>query len=105
MYVFRDGKRRDEREFLKHGRDAGLARRSRALDPNRLAGFQDVATIGLVYAHQRLDQRGLATPVFAHQTVNFVFVEHNVDIIIGDNTWEPFGEVPHFPDRRVRFLS
>ena len=66
------------------------------LDGHHLAVLLDDALLRLVQAEQHAHQRGLARAVFTQQGVDLALLQLKGDVVVGDNTGEPFRDVQHF---------
>ena len=83
-------------EVLVHHADAQGVGVVGILDGHHLTVLFDDALLRLVQAEQNTHQRGFARAVFAQQGVDLALFQLQGDVVVGDNTGEPFGDVQHF---------
>ena len=100
MDVFRDGEGLHQLEMLMHHTDAGSDRLHRRGKVPRIAIDDDLAGIRLVDAGEDIHQCRFAGTVLAEQRVNFPSPDFDIDILIGDDAGEIFGDALEKHDRR-----
>ncbi|GAB2925986.1 hypothetical protein GCM10027280_11590 [Micromonospora polyrhachis] len=83
-----------------HHADPGGDGVARPLDPSGLAVDQDLALVGLEQAVQDVHQRGLPRAVLAEQRVDLSGLHRQVDVVVGDQVTEPFGDAAQFESQR-----
>ena len=83
-------------EVLVYHADAEIVGVVRILDGYDLAVFFNGTLLRLVQAEQHRHERGFTGAVFTQQRVDFTLFELQRDIVVGDDAWEPFGDVQHF---------
>jgi hypothetical protein len=88
-----------EVDLLVHRRDAGGLRIRGAAEHPRLPIHDDRAAVDGVDPGQRLDQRGLACAVLAHQRVHLAGAEREIDAVEGEHAREADGDPAHRGDR------
>ena len=86
----------DQLEVLVHHADAERVGIVRVPDLDHLTVLLDDALLRLVKTEQHAHQRGFACAVLAEQRVDLALFQLQCDIVIGDNTREPFCNVQHF---------
>ena len=82
--------------MLVHHADAQCIGIVGVLDRDHLAVLADLALFRLIEAEENRHQRGLAGAVFAQQGMNLTLAQLQGNVVIGDDTWELFGDVQHF---------
>ncbi|GAB3143901.1 hypothetical protein GCM10027290_21120 [Micromonospora sonneratiae] len=83
-----------------HHPDPGGDGVARSLDPQRLSVDQDLALVGLEQAVQHVHQGRLARAVLTEQGVNLSRLNRQVDVVVGDQVTEPFGDAAQFESQR-----
>ena len=74
------------------------------LDLDILAVDRDLALIRRVQPVQDAHQGGLAGPVFAQQSVDFPWLQVEIDLVVGNQRSKPLGNAFHFNCMTVRSL-
>jgi len=100
--VVRDVAPLDEREVLVDDGDAGAARLARVVEGARLAVEVDLAGVGADGAAERLDERGLARAVVAHEREDLALVDLEADVRHGPHVPERLRQRMCFEDRGLR---
>ena len=95
-HVFRDGEDRDQHEVLVHHADAGGHGVAGSAEGDRFVVDQDLALGGLVQPVEDVHQRGLASAVLAEQTVNLPGLNNHVNVVVGYQGAEAFGDPLEF---------
>ena len=101
--VLSDGHDRDQHEVLVHHPDAGVDRRARRAEPNRVAAYLDLALVRVVEPVEDVHQGRLAGTVLAQQRMNLAFAEVEADVIVRHDPWEALGDVAHLEHRAGGF--
>ena len=94
--VVQHGEAFHQLEVLVHHADAQRVCIVGILDGYLHAVLFDNALLGLIQTEQHAHQRGLARAVFAQQGVDLTLLQLKRDVVIGDDTREPFRDVQHF---------
>ena len=94
--VFGHGEDRDQHEVLVHHADAGGHGVARAAEGDGFVVDEDLALGGLVESVQDVHQRGLAGAVLAEQTVNLPGFNNHVNVVVGYQGAEAFGDPLEF---------
>ena len=97
--VARDVERRDDRQLLVDGLDAGLAGVLRLLEVHRLPVHRDLAGVGDVRAGEALDEGRLAGAVVTDDREDLTGVEVEVDPVEADDAAEGDDELAGRQDR------
>ena len=97
-HVFSHGQHINQLKVLMHHADAEFDGVFGSRDFDRLPIDQDLALVGFVQAVDHVHQGALAGAVFAQQSQNFAFAQREVDIVVGENAGEAFGDAAHFED-------
>ncbi len=100
--VLRDGQAVDDVELLVHRRHAVLQRRHGVGDGDGLAVEQDPALGGLVSTGEHLDERGLAGPVLAEETVDLAREDLEIDAVERTSPGEDLDDALHLQERLGR---
>jgi hypothetical protein len=92
----------EEVDLLVHGRDARRLRLGGAAEGDLLAGERDGAGVDEVDARERLDERGLAGAVLAHERVHLAREHAEVDAVERLHAREADRDAAHLDDRGGR---
>ncbi len=83
-------------QLLVHTGDTGCRRFVRVFESLLLAVDINLALVGLMYAGQHLDQRGLARAVLTNQAQDFARLDREVHLVERENAGEAFHRVFQF---------
>src|SRR5215471_4823693 len=86
--VLGHGEDRHQHEVLVHHADLGPDRVPGRVDGDRLVVEQDLALVGLHEPVEHVHQRGLARAVLPQQSAYLAGLDHQVDLIVGDQAPE-----------------
>ncbi len=93
--VLADGKNGNQHEMLMDHADAVPDGIAWALHRRRLALDQDLAGVRVNQAVKNVHQRALAGAVFADERMDLALTNCQIDVIVGDNTWEDLDNAAH----------
>ena len=71
-----------------------------AANLDRLPIDQDLTRVALVKAVEDLHQRAFARAIFAQQGVDLAGLDGQIDLVVGQNAGEAFGDFAHFKQWR-----
>ena len=96
--IVRNRKLLDDVQFLVHAGNTRLTGLNRISEDDLFAVNEDVSLFRIVNAGQHLDQGGLASAIFANQTVDLTGSDSNGHVFQCNDTRKTFGNIFQFDD-------